>query len=550
MCLGNFLFAGRVWFVHTNTNCEENCFGTSWSTALNDLQDALLLAQPNDSIWVAQGRYFPSTLDRDMSFNIPDSVAVFGGFAGWESSVSERLIEQYPTILDGNIGQLTDRTDNTRTIVLFENVSQAAILDGFIIQNGYADLSEEDQSGNGAGIFNWSNSGGTSSPTIRNCVIQFNTAIHNGGGMYNDSRFGTCMPALDNCQWIANTARFGGGLYNNANLGVCQITYKNCQFIQNEAFANAQKRGTGGALYNFARKEGTIDNQFFNCLFWENIAFNGAGYYGLTEGVNTNASFINCTFVHNQANVGGTIYLNVNQTGNSRASIANCIIWNSESAFDPHFHFSGQGSPQVTITNTIIDAPNCPSLTQSSAPILCANKTVWFNINPQFVNTNLGDFHLKDSSPALDAGEDQFILDAGIQTDFEGDPRRHGRHVDLGYDENQTAISFTNYRAQYQYESIENPWPLAIAPIPNLQKQPLNVTVLDHHHIQLINNHGEGFPKMNYQLWNMAGQFIQGGQITINQDATPLLLKASLPSGAYTLQLENRAQPVLFFVGY
>src|SRR5262245_5177688 len=64
--------------------------GSSWSSAFRDLQSALALAAPGDQIWVADGRYRPSPSDPLASFVLPDGVAVYGGFAGGESSLAQR----------------------------------------------------------------------------------------------------------------------------------------------------------------------------------------------------------------------------------------------------------------------------------------------------------------------------------------------------------------------------------------------------------------------------------------------------------------------------
>ena len=69
--------------------------GSSWSTAYDDLQAALAVAQPGDEIWVAVGVYRPSQPDnpddlRTATFRLRQGVAVYGGFAGTEASRAER----------------------------------------------------------------------------------------------------------------------------------------------------------------------------------------------------------------------------------------------------------------------------------------------------------------------------------------------------------------------------------------------------------------------------------------------------------------------------
>jgi hypothetical protein len=65
--------------------------GSSWADAYTSLQSALAVAVSGDQIWVAAGRYTPTTgTDRNASFALKDGVAVYGGFAGTEALLSQR----------------------------------------------------------------------------------------------------------------------------------------------------------------------------------------------------------------------------------------------------------------------------------------------------------------------------------------------------------------------------------------------------------------------------------------------------------------------------
>jgi hypothetical protein len=59
--------------------------GSSWSSAYGSLQDALDSAEPNDSIWVAEGTYKPTKLYdpcdvRTATFQMKNGVGIYGGF--------------------------------------------------------------------------------------------------------------------------------------------------------------------------------------------------------------------------------------------------------------------------------------------------------------------------------------------------------------------------------------------------------------------------------------------------------------------------------------
>ncbi|MHC4090051.1 MAG: hypothetical protein ACYSVY_07185, partial [Planctomycetota bacterium] len=83
--------AQSTWYV--DDDAPPGGDGLTWSTAHDDLQDALWAAGPGDEVWVAQGTYRPDeddanpngTGDRTATFQLISSVAVYGGFDGTES---------------------------------------------------------------------------------------------------------------------------------------------------------------------------------------------------------------------------------------------------------------------------------------------------------------------------------------------------------------------------------------------------------------------------------------------------------------------------------
>ncbi|MCC7506672.1 MAG: hypothetical protein IT259_15310, partial [Saprospiraceae bacterium] len=114
-------------YVSTSATGAGN--GASWADAFPNLHPALGMAQAGDTIWVAQGVYAPAvSAARDSSFMLPSGVQLFGGFAGFESSLSQRDWVAHPTVLSGDIGIVGDSTDNAYTILYLENPDSGTVV--------------------------------------------------------------------------------------------------------------------------------------------------------------------------------------------------------------------------------------------------------------------------------------------------------------------------------------------------------------------------------------------------------------------------------------
>ncbi len=116
--LSTNLMATTIYVDASKTDDTGN--GLSWATAKQSLQIALGLAVSGDQIWVKAGTYKPGNL-RNNCFGLRSGVSVYGGFAGTETSVSERVIFTNETILSGEIGAATN-TDNCCIVVLSNSI--------------------------------------------------------------------------------------------------------------------------------------------------------------------------------------------------------------------------------------------------------------------------------------------------------------------------------------------------------------------------------------------------------------------------------------------
>ncbi|MEM6717981.1 MAG: BspA family leucine-rich repeat surface protein [Bacteroidota bacterium] len=207
--------------IYVNTNATGANTGESWTDAFTSLQDAIEVANACNvpEIWVAQGTYYPSAhprdvtigtlTDRDFTFHLVDGTKMYGGFAGTETTLSERDFINNPTILSGDIGVQGDTSDNTYHVVSSFRDADTTILDGFTVENGVGGTTSIGITSEGVivGIFSGAGIVNVSTETMyENLIIQNNQAI-NGGGIFNQSSNITA----NNIVLINNMATSDGG---------------------------------------------------------------------------------------------------------------------------------------------------------------------------------------------------------------------------------------------------------------------------------------------------------------------------------------------------
>ncbi len=356
---------GGASIIYVDADANPGGDGTSWATAYNNLQDALVKACgatcPGD-IWVANGIYYPSqnstntssgATDRTNTFQLCNNVGIYGGFSGWsggfsggsdETMLSQRNVTANITILSGDLnrddGQRpivtdpstnTNISDNAYTVVTGSFTDDTAILDGFTITAGHANVNTtlNNPTREGAGMYN-----DNGSPTIAHCTFTGNLAIFDGGGISNFRS----SPSITDCIFSNNiaTENSGGGIANFEG----SIVVANCMFLNNRAgsvggaidngrcismitdctfFGNIS--GNGGAIY---QSEASID--VLHCTFEQNVADNvGGGIFNISN--TSPSSFINCTFVGNMAQGGGGLHI---ELSSSTTTVANCIFTGNE----------------------------------------------------------------------------------------------------------------------------------------------------------------------------------------------------------------------------
>jgi len=373
-------------------------------------------------------------------------------FLGKAITVSSENGPDFTTI-DGN--------QNGSVVIFNSGESSSSILNGFTLTNG-----------SGYYVAGYGTTGGgiycaSSSPTIINCDINYNTINSYGGGIY----FSASFASIINCNINNNTTtKEGGGIYcdnstptvsdsvinNNLarNAGGFHITGNSLPVIEYCTINENTVQSYAGGILISSNASATITNCFIqnnsaidigggiciwspsseplttitDCIISGNsvtgITSQGGGIaflYG--SGIVTN-----CTITENSSGrFGGGIFVYFGYSGPS-PSVVNSIIWSNTAGFNgDQIYLDTSGNPPGSITVTYSDV-------QDGWPGL-RNK----NFDPEFVDPLNGNYHLSASSRCIDKGNNDVpYLPA---TDIDGDYRfidgggSPAAIVDMGADE-------------------------------------------------------------------------------------------------------------------
>jgi Concanavalin A-like lectin/glucanases superfamily/Right handed beta helix region len=290
--------------------------GSSWATSFIDLQVALTANTCNDlfDVYVAKQTYLPSDINNvNESFIIPSGMSIYGGFAGTEKSINQRLMalihSTNKTTLSGDLnGNDTpfnftiNRTDNSNYPVII--TGNNVIFDGFTVSGA---------SGNGAGIrINGTNATIKNSRGMDNVNFGFyilggNATISNCSIMGNNAN-GILIPnssAIIKESLIANNGNSGIEIF--VTNGTRQTTITNSTIASNANYGIKVTTSLGATSTNILK----------NTLIYGNAAggiFNsGSGIsntitYSLVQGDaggtngNLNGNTVNPQFVSPLAN--------------------------------------------------------------------------------------------------------------------------------------------------------------------------------------------------------------------------------------------------------
>ncbi len=466
--------AQRILYVDAGASGADD--GSAWADAFTDLQAALAEAVEGDEIWVAEGLYKPvvpadsanvTGHERAATFGLKNGVAIYGGFAGTETSRDERDMQAHPTILSGdllgndndtlNVDEPTRAENSYHVVRSGTSIDSTAVLDGFTITAGNANTLPPQIDDKGGGLYILGGGQGNfPQPTVRNVVFTANTARF-GGGMGNTF----ASPTVTNAVFIDNVAAVdGGGIHNflsaaifrdivfrnnkaeglggglHQNRGAANVT--NVTFIDNKAargggmytvldnsvvantlFLGNQADEAGGGMYNDAFNCDECVIAIINVVFSGNRTLDtvfrgGGGIY------NFRADLLlwNVTFSGNTAaNEGGAIH-NVN----SSPMLVNTILWGNRAAM---------AGNQIFNRNSLVAPPDVSfSIVEGGVPEGTNDGGNNLDADPFFVDadgpddipgTGDDDLRLLAGSPAIDAGINSAVPNDYLDFDLDGD---------------------------------------------------------------------------------------------------------------------------------
>ena len=292
------------YYVHESAQGTNS--GETWQNAFTGLQAALQLAAAGDEVWVAQGMYKPAAAIRTVSFEPRSGVKIYGGFAGTETSLSQRDWLQYSTILSGDIGIAGDSTDNSLNVMYLFEPDSSTVVDGFVVQDGNASngggqtFSSQRQYC-GGGLYIMGNNGDAYA-LVQHCIFRRNTAQSSGGGiMINGSGpLSVIGVQVKDCLFEQNRALFYGGGFFRSGGGIVNrgTNIERCHFTGNQAFVG------GGLSYIDNNGADTMAIRF--CFFDHNTATNwgGGAYFAPERNTPTSLIVDSCRFEGNAAKYG------------------------------------------------------------------------------------------------------------------------------------------------------------------------------------------------------------------------------------------------------
>ena len=289
--------------------------GSSWANAWSAqvFADTIYSVPPGTQVWLAFGTYRPTKdtnglvptgqwfeIQERSTFKIQSGVKLFGGFAGYETSIDQRVDSLMLGSNGVNMTRLygNDAQDNSRSnhVVSLQNVNDSTILDGLSFFSGDNIIYIE------------STGSQKSEPLIRNCY--FNQALNcievDGKGSV------LSRPIIMNSFFLNSYSQYGtAGINVKAN---SSVSVNNCVFTYCIG-------GVASCISFDASHGGSVNN----CTFFYNIAIDpGYTNTAITSAAVTDSIYLNNSIFWNNYGSSSLITNTRLISGANYFSVKNC----------------------------------------------------------------------------------------------------------------------------------------------------------------------------------------------------------------------------------
>lgn len=473
---------------HVNANALGVADGASWVNAYTDLQDALAAAQPQDQIWVAAGVYKPTaTTDTTASFDIPDSVEVYGGFNGTELQIGQRDWETNLTILSGDIGVEQDSLDNVTNVVSIENgQSEATRVDGFIVEHGFGyngqNSPREYNTGGGIRVHG-------ASPVLANLIIRYNAAMYGGGLSIRSNSY----PHVSNVELHHNFAKWGSGVW------VGDISKSTEKTVLLEEI-NSHDQLSQGAYFKDAYSYNLKNSQFRNNsvgveLYRPNggdiskvlVANNGRGFYVRISSMPSNGESVLFKQVIAANNTTDQLLYNSSSDANGSIKVYNSTFYgmNSlsvsvrDSSKAQFWNCIVEGTKNISEEDGTNDSPLFYNSVFDEILTLEGDSNV-FDATDNFEDPENGNFNIRNTSQAINAGTLSVLPLIDLE-DINGNERKQSTSIDAGAVESSYTMVAVGFADENQIDVVDVfPSPFATScTVNSIAGEFVNVSVFD-----------------------------------------------------------------------
>jgi hypothetical protein len=186
--------------------------------------------------------------------------------------------DSHPLSIDGPTGG-TATVSGGDVVAVFEMIGGNVSISNLAIAHGHSP-------GNGGGI---SNAG---TLTLTNCILDHDTAVNAGGGLFNLGGTATLFGCTFNHDSATSTGGIGGGIFSFGTLSVtsCNLSNDSAGFL-------------GGGINIHVNSTATLTN----CILSNDSAIGGGGGDGggVFVDANSTATLTNCTLSNDKAGNGG-----------------------------------------------------------------------------------------------------------------------------------------------------------------------------------------------------------------------------------------------------